>query len=340
MRDAAAVSRALRAAAPGRRHPHRLPAGRGRRQHRRLRERRAGAAAVGRRPARPPLDRRRLRRPQGRAVRRGGSALAGDRLRPREGGGGDARRARPSRRAARADLAPLRRRRRRRSTSWPRTTRSFTFFTNEIRSPVQVTDLAQALLELAELDVSGPLHVAGADDVSRAEFAELIAGGPVRSAAGSGDAAARLLARLLARAGAAADAAPRRARGARLVLLEPLGDRLGPLRRALGERVDLGGGPLERPLHRPAHARLDPLREPVAEVLRLRRRRRLAAAPARAARRSRVLVPAASRPRSRARRRAPARRCPSAAARRAGRSRRPPAAMPPTSARVVSESRT
>ena len=56
-----------------------------------------------------------------------------------------------------------------------------TFFTNEIRSPVQVTDLAQALLELAELDVAGPLHVAGADDVSRAEFAELIAGAPVRT---------------------------------------------------------------------------------------------------------------------------------------------------------------
>jgi dTDP-4-dehydrorhamnose reductase len=58
----------------------------------------------------------------------------------------------------------------------------FTFFTNEIRSPVQVTDLAEALLELAELDVTGPLHVAGADDVSRAEFAALIAGGPVASA--------------------------------------------------------------------------------------------------------------------------------------------------------------
>ena len=56
-----------------------------------------------------------------------------------------------------------------------------TFFTNEIRSPIQVTDLAQALLELAELDVAGPLHVAGADDVSRAEFAELIAGAPVRT---------------------------------------------------------------------------------------------------------------------------------------------------------------
>jgi dTDP-4-dehydrorhamnose reductase len=58
----------------------------------------------------------------------------------------------------------------------------FTFFTNEIRSPVQVGDLAAALLRLAELDVSGPLHVAGADAVSRAEFAELIAGGPVASA--------------------------------------------------------------------------------------------------------------------------------------------------------------
>jgi dTDP-4-dehydrorhamnose reductase len=56
-----------------------------------------------------------------------------------------------------------------------------TFFTNEIRSPIQVTDLAEALLELAELDVSGPLHVAGADHVSRAEFAELIAGASVRT---------------------------------------------------------------------------------------------------------------------------------------------------------------
>jgi dTDP-4-dehydrorhamnose reductase len=56
-----------------------------------------------------------------------------------------------------------------------------TFFTNEVRSPVHVTDLAQALLELAALDVRGQLHVAGADDVSRAEFAELIRGGPVRS---------------------------------------------------------------------------------------------------------------------------------------------------------------
>lgn len=59
---------------------------------------------------------------------------------------------------------------------------SSTFFTNELRSPVRVTDLAHALLELAALDVAGPLHVAGADGVSRAEFAELLSGGPVRTA--------------------------------------------------------------------------------------------------------------------------------------------------------------
>lgn len=51
------------------------------------------------------------------------------------------------------------------------------FFTDEIRSPVQVDDLAAALLELAVLDVAGPLHVAGADDVSRFEFARLIVAG-------------------------------------------------------------------------------------------------------------------------------------------------------------------
>jgi dTDP-4-dehydrorhamnose reductase len=51
-----------------------------------------------------------------------------------------------------------------------------TFYTDEIRSPVHVGDLASALLELAELDLAGPLHVAGADAVSRAELARLITG--------------------------------------------------------------------------------------------------------------------------------------------------------------------
>jgi dTDP-4-dehydrorhamnose reductase len=57
-----------------------------------------------------------------------------------------------------------------------------TFFEDEIRSPVQVGDLAAALLELAELDLCGPLHVAGADDLSRADLAELIARRPVSRA--------------------------------------------------------------------------------------------------------------------------------------------------------------
>ncbi len=56
-----------------------------------------------------------------------------------------------------------------------------TFYSDEIRSPVQVGELADRLLELVAIDVSGPLHLAGADAVSRAEFAELIARRPVRS---------------------------------------------------------------------------------------------------------------------------------------------------------------
>ena len=48
------------------------------------------------------------------------------------------------------------------------------FFIDEFRSPVHVDDLASALLELLELEFPGPLHVAGADDVSRYEFAVLL----------------------------------------------------------------------------------------------------------------------------------------------------------------------
>ena len=57
-----------------------------------------------------------------------------------------------------------------------------TFFEDELRSPVQVGELAAALLELAALELEGVLHVAGADDVSRADLAELVTGGPVRRA--------------------------------------------------------------------------------------------------------------------------------------------------------------
>jgi dTDP-4-dehydrorhamnose reductase len=61
------------------------------------------------------------------------------------------------------------------------------FYTNEIRCPVQVGELAAALLELAESDASGPLHVAGPDAVSRAEFAELVAGHEVETTEAPGD---------------------------------------------------------------------------------------------------------------------------------------------------------
>ena len=61
--------------------------------------------------------------------------------------------------------------------------RAHAFYTDEIRCPVHVDDLASALLELVDLDVAGPLHVAGADAVSRADFAELIARAPVERTA-------------------------------------------------------------------------------------------------------------------------------------------------------------
>ena len=48
------------------------------------------------------------------------------------------------------------------------------FFVDELRSPVHVGDLADAILELLTLDISGPLHVGGADDVSRFDFAVLL----------------------------------------------------------------------------------------------------------------------------------------------------------------------
>lgn len=56
------------------------------------------------------------------------------------------------------------------------------FFVDEIRSPVHVADLADALLELLELDVPGPLHVAGADDISRYDFAKLLGAGEIEAA--------------------------------------------------------------------------------------------------------------------------------------------------------------
>lgn len=49
------------------------------------------------------------------------------------------------------------------------------FFTDELRCPITVSDLAAVLLELAATDQAGRLHVAGVDLVSRYEFAQLVA---------------------------------------------------------------------------------------------------------------------------------------------------------------------
>jgi dTDP-4-dehydrorhamnose reductase len=43
-----------------------------------------------------------------------------------------------------------------------------------VRCPIAVGDLAAAVLELAAMDVAGPLHVAGADVLSRLDFARLV----------------------------------------------------------------------------------------------------------------------------------------------------------------------
>lgn len=52
----------------------------------------------------------------------------------------------------------------------------FTFFTDEIRCPVHATDLARVIADLAgRRDIAGPLHVAGPDALTRAEFATVIA---------------------------------------------------------------------------------------------------------------------------------------------------------------------
>ncbi|GAA2854323.1 sugar nucleotide-binding protein [Nonomuraea rubra] len=48
-------------------------------------------------------------------------------------------------------------------------------FTDDVRCPVHVCDLAAALMEAAVLGLSGVLHVAGADAVSRYELGVLIA---------------------------------------------------------------------------------------------------------------------------------------------------------------------
>ena len=48
------------------------------------------------------------------------------------------------------------------------------FYTDEIRCPTRVDELAAALLELAQSDLTGVLHVAGPDAVSRLDFARFL----------------------------------------------------------------------------------------------------------------------------------------------------------------------
>jgi dTDP-4-dehydrorhamnose reductase len=50
------------------------------------------------------------------------------------------------------------------------------FYTDEVRCPIAVSDLAAALLELAPSTATGLVHVAGADAVSRHELAVLVTG--------------------------------------------------------------------------------------------------------------------------------------------------------------------
>ena len=69
----------------------------------------------------------------------------------------------------------------------------YPFFTDELRCPVAVEDAAAALVELAHLPVVGPVHVAGADAVSRHQLACLFAeanGCPVDLIPGQAGAAA------------------------------------------------------------------------------------------------------------------------------------------------------
>ncbi|WP_406068290.1 hypothetical protein [Micromonospora sp. NBC_01638] len=50
-----------------------------------------------------------------------------------------------------------------------------TLFTDELRCPVDVTDLADAVLELVASSYAGLLNVAGPDAVSRADLGLLVA---------------------------------------------------------------------------------------------------------------------------------------------------------------------
>jgi dTDP-4-dehydrorhamnose reductase len=63
-----------------------------------------------------------------------------------------------------------------------------TFYLDEIRCPTRVDELAAALLELLELDLAGPLHVAAPEAVSRLDLARVLrrrAGADAETAGGA-----------------------------------------------------------------------------------------------------------------------------------------------------------
>lgn len=64
---------------------------------------------------------------------------------------------------------------------------SLAFYTDELRCPVAVSDLAAALLALVDSTFAGIIHIAGADAVSRWEFAGLVTGTDQLPAARSAD---------------------------------------------------------------------------------------------------------------------------------------------------------
>ena len=143
------------------------------------------------------------------------AAGAGELLRALEGRGGAQGRRAARRRDDRAHVADLRRRPSpaRRSGSRAEGTR---FFVDEIRSPVQVGDLAEALLELLGLDAPGPLHLGRRRRRLPLRLRGAARRRPRASRARADDArpGAGRLARQLAGGGAPAHAAARRLRGA------------------------------------------------------------------------------------------------------------------------------
>ena len=218
VRDAAAVAALLSEAAAGGRAAHRVPPGRARRvggQRRRLGERRAGGRGSRCAP-RPRVHRRRLRRAQGGAVCRGGRACprapttAARRRRPSAASPPSTREALivrtslivggPGHEPSKHELAAR--------------DPDATFYDDELRSPVQVTDLARALLELADARRrrAAPRRRPGRRLPRRAGRARPR---PARApCAGAAGAPARLQARLVACAVAAAHGAARRPLGA------------------------------------------------------------------------------------------------------------------------------